>query len=74
MNLRISLDKLNNNILSQGDKPLSSSTLYHRFKEKDMKKWMAASRTELEAEDARKQLAFAADHRNLSIDNWLYWI
>jgi len=69
MNPRISLDELNNNILSTGDKPLSSSTIHHRFKEKDMKKWMAASRTELEAEDARKPLAFALEHRNLSIDD-----
>jgi len=74
MNPRISLDELSNNILSRGDKLLSSSTLNRHFKEKDMKKWMHASWIELEAKDVRKQLAFAIEHRNLSIDDWLYWI
>lgn len=74
MNLQISLDKLNTNILSWGDKPLSSTTHHCQFMEKDMKKWMAISWTELEAEDARKRLEFPLEHQNLSTNDWLHWI
>ena len=40
----------------------------------DMHKWVAASRSELEKEDATRRLAWAREHEHLSAEDWLSWV
>ncbi|RPB04540.1 hypothetical protein L873DRAFT_1799463, partial [Choiromyces venosus 120613-1] len=65
----ISLIEINKDIIP--DHPLSTATLKRHFKGKDMCKWLAATHSELEEEDAVRQLAWAQEHEHLTVQNWL---
>ena len=39
-----------------------------------MRKWLAASRSELEEVDATQRLEWAKEHEGLGVEDWLSWV